>query len=217
MEDPNKLRTLSMVIEWGATVSVAAVENRKIKLAVQSGWKLVLNTILNAGAEYYLKSNGCDVAALLLQHSLEPAPSNLHFYKSDSVTEKIMESSGFEKAFGALVQTVLENPDINGLPREIYINFQKNEDTDLYYGIGKCKLTCAYTRENYGLRVKFMLEDEYDFDEIRTIRWNDVKKSVEIKLGLGNLANDLGLFAQISDVISPYWIYVKFEKTIELS
>ena len=62
-----------------------------------------------------------------------------------------------------------------------------------------------------------MMEDKYNFDEIRTIRKDDIKKTVEFKFGIGNLANDFGLLAQTSDVISPYWLYIEFDKTIALS
>lgn len=86
----------------------------------------------------------------------------------------------------------------------------------MYYGIGKCKLKYTCTKCLSAVRVKFSLEDKYDFDHIRTIQI-DMEQSVNFEFGLGNLANDFGLLSQKTGVISPYHIYVEFYKTIELS
>ena len=101
------------------------------------------------------------------------------------------------------------------MPETIGINFQTSGDTDLYYGIGKCEIKCAYTKSPSSIRIKFTIDDKYNFDEIRTIQ-RDVEQSVVFEFGLGNLANDLGLLSQVTDVISVYHVYVSFEKTINL-
>jgi hypothetical protein len=59
------------------------------------------------------------------------------------------------------------------------------------------------------------VEDEYDFDRIRSIS-GDVERVVRFNFSLGNLANDAGLFSQADGVISPYRISANFEKSIEM-
>ena len=95
------------------------------------------------------------------------------------------------------------------------MDFQKSGDTDLYYGIGKCSLKYSCERTPPSIRIKFNLEDKYNFDHIRSIE-GDVENFIRWNKGLGNLANDAGLFSQADGVLSVYSIYITFETTIEL-
>ena len=57
-------------------------DNRRVFQRIM--WKL--------GAEYYLRPKGYDVAALLLEHSIEKSPGNLYFSQSHWVAQKIINS-----------------------------------------------------------------------------------------------------------------------------
>lgn len=94
-----------------------------------------------------------------------------------------MGSKGFQDRFEILKHRVQENPDVRAWPDKMEVNFGDTGDTDLYYGIGKCEFVCAYTRTSSSVRVKFASKDICNFDEIRTIHWDKVKK-----LSLLNLA-----------------------------
>ena len=215
LKDPNKLRAFAVAMEAVAAVGVASISKRELDYAIKKGWQLLWNTIWDLGAECYLRPKGYDVAAMLLQHSLQRSPSDLHFSQSHWVTQKIMQSRGFKDAFTELERNIKGNPDIFSAPEKINLNFQNSGDTDLYYGIGKCEIKCAYTKSPSSIRIKFTIDDKYNFDEIRTIQ-RDVEQSVVFEFGLGNLANDLGFLSQVTDVISVYHVYVLFEKTIDL-
>ena len=66
------------------------------------------------------------------------------------------------------------------------------------------------------IQLKFEIDDKYDFDHIRLIS-GDMERFIVIEFEFGSLANDVGFLSQKTDVISPYHIYIEFEKTIELS
>ncbi len=215
LKDPNKLRTLALTVELIDAIGLAIITRQGLVYAIKKSWQLLWNTIWNLGAEYYLRPKGYDVAALLLQHSLNPSPSDLHFSQSHFVTQKIMRSKGFQRAFHELEKNILESPDMYASPGNFSVDFQETGDTDLYYGIGKCEFCYTCTRNFSSVRVKFTMNDKYNFDYIRTIG-RSVKQSVAFDFGLGNLANDFGLLSQETGVISPYYIYIEFEKTIDL-
>ena len=118
------------------------------------------------------------------------------------------------KVFGATVSGFF-TPDYERLLKDALKSIADQLERDLYYGIGKCEIKCAYTKTPSSIRIKFTIDNKYNFDEIRTIQ-RDVEQSVVFKFGLGNLANDLGLLSQATDVISVYHVYVSFEKTIDL-
>ena len=61
-----------------------------------------------------------------------------------------------------------------------------------------------------------MLKHKYNFDHIRSVSW-DIELGVKFHLGdFGNLANDAGLLSQADSVISIFYTYINFEKTIEM-
>ncbi|MBE6963604.1 MAG: hypothetical protein E7443_03245 [Ruminococcaceae bacterium] len=172
-------------------------------------WKL--------GAEYYLRPRGYDVAAFLLEHSIEKSPGNLYFSQSHWVTQKFINSKGFKKAYRELEKSIRENPVCNAVSGETTVNFGETGDTDLYYAIGRCavKYTCA--RSSSSVRIRFSIQDTYNFDHIRSISW-DIEPGVKTHFGdFGNVANDLGLLSQADSVISIFDTYINFEKTIELN
>ena len=215
LKDPNKLRTLALTVELIDAIGLSIITRHGFDYAIEKSWQLLWNTIWNLGAEYYLRPKGYDVAALLLQHSLKRSPSDLHFSQSHFVTQKIMRSKGFLRAFRELEKNILKNPDIYALPGSFSVNFQETGDTDLYYGIGKCEFYYTCTRSFSSVRVKFTMNDKYNFDYIRTIG-RSVTQSITFDFGIGNLANDLGLLSQETGVISPYYTYIEFEKIIDL-
>ena len=66
------------------------------------------------------------------------------------------------------------------------------------------------------MRIRFSIEDKYNFDHIRSISW-DIESGVKFHLGdFGNLANDAGLLSQADSVISIFHTYIDFEKTVEM-
>ena len=216
LKDPNKLRFLSVAVDAMAATGVAVISKRISTLndALKKWWRLLWNTIWDTGVEMLLKPKGCHAAALLLQHSLGNAPGDLHFSEIDMVAKKIMKTKKFRDMYSDMEKKIQENPETYAIDGSVDIDFQ-NEDTDLYYGIGKCKLKYVCTRYPNSVRVKFTIEDKYDFDDIRTIQV-DMNRIIT-DFGLGSIANDLGLLSQRTDVISPYHIFITFEKTIHLS
>ena len=217
LKDPNKLRFLSVAVDATATAGVAVISQRGRALndAVKKNWRLLWNVIWDLGAEYYLRPRGYDVAALLLQHSLENNPKDLHFSQSHWVTQKIVKSKGFRNAFAEIESGIRENPDTYVLPASININFQESGDTDLYYGIGKCKINCTSTKSPSSVLIKFTIDDIYNFDETRVVQVDSGQ--IITDFGLGSIANDLGFLSQRTKVISTYHSYIEFKKTIDLN
>ena len=220
LTDPNKVRSLSKCIDLYLLVKDLSNASRTQYWALRQALKVAMpvfeRTIWKLGAEYFLRRmKGYDVAALLLEHSLNKSPSNLYFYQSHWVTQNIMESNGFQKEFSTLKQRIQKDPEIYAVDGSVDIDFQ-GKDTDLYYGIGKCKLKYFCTRYPSSVQIEFTIDDKYDFDRIRTIR-GDMESFLAFEFELGNLANDAGLVSQADGVISVYRIIVSFEKTIELN
>ena len=116
------------------------------------------------GAENYLRKSGYDVAALLLEHSLESMPSTLHFSQSHWVAEKIMHSNGFQTAYQELEENIRKDPDNYAMSGEIEIDFQQTGDRDLYFGIGKCAIKYTCTRLDSNVIVHFEMKDLYNFE-----------------------------------------------------
>jgi len=213
LKNPNKLRLLNVIISSGAVPSDSL---RKIRENIKSGWWLFWDTIWKLGAECFLRPQGYNVAALLLEHSLEGLPRNLYFHQTHWATQKIIESKGFQREFSKLKRKIQQEPELYATDGSMdTINFQETGDTDLYYGIGKCtpKYTC--TRYPSSVRIDFTIDDTYNFDEIRTI--TKVDGQWVTNFGLGSIANDLGLLSQATKVISVYRIIVSFSQTIELN
>ena len=172
-------------------------------------WKLI-------AVDRFLPQRDCTVAALLLEHSLKKSPSNLHFLQSHWVTEKVIQSKGFEDAFEALERNIQNNPDVYAVNGKIDMDFQRSGDRDLYYGIGKCTIKYNCVRQPSSVDVKFFIDDRYDFDKFRTIR-GDAEQFIRIDPDIGPLANDAGLISQADGVISPSHIFITFKKTIDLN
>ena len=142
--------------------------------------------IWKQGAELYLRKNGYDVAALLLEHSLENPAGSLYFSESHWshwVTEKIMQSNGFQTAYQKLEENIREGPDTYAVPGEIEINFQETGDRDLYLGIGKCTIKYTCTRLDSNVIVHFEIKDLYNFEQIRSFH-GDADMIVKFNLGI---------------------------------
>jgi len=221
LTDKKKVGALSTTIDAAVAVAGDLIDCQGIVQALYNGleagrdllqcmaWKWI-------AVDWFLPQKDCKVAALLLEHSLEKAPSNLHFSQSHWVTEKVMRSNGFKKKFAELERSIQKNPDVYAVNGRLDMNFQESRDTDLYYGIGKCTILYNCIRHAASVHVKFFIEDRYDFDHIRTIR-GDVERFIIIDPDVGPLANDFGLISQADGVISNYHIFITFEKTIDLN
>jgi len=207
LKDPDKLQLLYEIDSSGYAPN--------LRKSIQNAWKVFWNTIWRSGIACILRPQHWDVAALLLEHSLEDSPSNLYFHQTHWVTQRIMESNGFQREFSKLKQRIQKDPEICAVDGSVNINFQETGDTDLYYGIGKCALKYTCTRYPTFVQIDFTMDDTYNFDEIRTISRDGEQFVVNIRFG--NMANDLGLLSQSTKVISVYRIIVSFEKTIELN
>ena len=127
-----------------------------------------------------------------------------------------MNSNGFKAAYRELERNIQENPDAYAVSDSIQMDFGGTGDTDLYYGIGKCKIKYTCIRSSSSVHIRFSIEDKYNFDHIRSISW-DIESGVKTHFDdFGNLANDAGLLSQADNVISIFHTYIDFEKTIEL-
>ncbi len=219
LTDADKLRQLDQTIDIAVSaldcVLGARGQIQGIHNALEKGRRDLQRTIWKLGAEYYLRPKGYNVAALLLEHSLEPSPSNLYFSQSHWVTQKIIQSRTFQNILCKLENLIKESPDTFATTGKIDADFQATGDTDLYYGIGRCSFKYTCTKLLSAVRIMFTMEDEYDFDHIRSIS-GDVNWIVAFHFSPGNLANDAGLFSQADGVISTYYLFVSFEKIIEL-
>lgn len=63
---------------------------------------------------------------------LESMPGTLHFSQSHWVTEKIMQSNGFQAAYQELEENIRKDPDTYAVPGKIEMDFQQTGDRDLY-------------------------------------------------------------------------------------
>ena len=220
MADPNKMRLLDQTVNAIASALDFAggpqSQIRELHDALEKGRREFQRTVWKLGAEYYLRPRGYDIAALLLEHSIESSPSNLYFSQSHWVTQKIMNSNGFKAAYRELERNIQENPDVYAVSGKIDMNFGETGDTDLYYGIGRCEIKYTCTRGPSSVRISFSIEDKYNFDYIRSVSW-DIESGIKFHLGdFGNVANDFGLLSQADSVISIFYTYINFEKTIEM-
>ena len=188
----------------------------KIKEVLYNNKKTIQRLIWKLGAEYYLRPRGYNVAALLLEHSLKSAPSDLYCSQMHWVPRKIMNSKGFKDAFSELEKKIKEDPDVYAVPGKLEMNFQKSGDTDLYYGIGKCDIKYTCIKQHSSVWVKFSTDDPYNFDEIRSISAN-IESGIQVHFAdLGNLANDAGLLSQADGVISTFSTHIQFAKIVRI-
>ena len=219
LTDPDKLRAFGLATDalFAALDTLHGPQSPlfELHIAFERIRRDLQRVIWKFGIKYFLQPRGYTVAALLLEHSLRQAPCDLHFSQSHWVTKKIMQSTGFRRAHEELKKYIREYPDTFSSTGTFDMDFQKSGDTDLYYGIGKCSLKYSCERTPPSIRIKFNLEDKYNFDHIRSIE-GDVENFIRWNKGLGNLANDAGLFSQADGVLSVYSIYITFETTIEL-
>ena len=178
--------------------------------------RAIQRLIWKLGAEYYLRARGYDVAAFMLEHSLEDSPSDLHLSQTNWITQKVMQSQSFVEKFQALERNIQQNPDRYAVKGALQINFQgKAGDRDLFLGIGKCAVAYTCVRTSSKVVVSCEIIDLYNFEELRSFG-GGVKSFVEFYISIGNLANDFGFLSQADGVISPYTTYINFQKVIEL-
>ena len=220
LANPAKMRLLDQTVDAIASAldfaSGPQRQIRKLHDTLEKSRQDLQRIIWKLGAEYYLRPRGYNVAALLLEHSIEKSPGNLHFSQSHWVTRKIMNSKGFKAAYGELEKNIQKNPDVYAVSGKIDMNFGETGDTDLYYGIGKCEIKYTCTGSPSSVRIKFSIEDKYNFDLLRSISW-DIQTGIKFHFDdFGNLANDAGLLSQADSVISIFYTYINFEKTIEM-
>jgi len=221
LTDAKKVAALSSTVD--ALVAVSGqlrgcrIQTQAIYTALEKNRNLLQRMAWKQLAvDRFLPQRGCTVAAMLLKHSLEEMPGNLHFTQSHEVTKKIIQSKGFTNAFIELKEKIQRNPNVYAVNGSIEMDFQKSGDTDLYYGIGKCTIGYNCIRRASSVTVKFFINDRYDFDKFRIIQ-GDARTIIALNRGIGSIANDAGLISQADGVISPYHIFITFEKTIHLS
>jgi len=218
LADPNKMRLLDQTVDAIASALDFAggpqSQIRKKHDALEKSRRELQRIIWKLGAEYYLRPRGYNVAALLLEHSIESSPSNLHFSQSHWVTQKIMQSNGFRQFYRNLENQIQQSPSESTMTGSELIVFG-NSDTDLYLGFGTCTAYYTCRRNLSSVEIDFTVYDEYDFDKIRSIS-GDVEHLIKSDFRIGNLANDAGLFSQADAVISKYEVFAKFQKTIPM-
>ena len=217
LSDPDKMRLLDQVV--GATIS--ALDFLSGSRGVM--WKLhdileksrhgIQKLIWHLGAEYYLRPHSYDVAALLLEHSLESFPSNLHFSQSHWVTQKIIQSNGFRQFYRNLENQIQQSAPESTMTGSELIVFGNTGDTDLYLGFGTCTVYYTCRKNLSSVQIDFTIYDEYDFDRIRSIS-GDIEHLIKFNFSIGNLANDAGLFSQADSVISKYEVFAEFQKEL---
>lgn len=170
------------------------------------------------GAENILRPDGCNVAAFMLEHSLETTPSDLHCPQTHWITQKIMQSNGFQRVLYVLERNIKRDPMRYASSGSFGINFQASNDRDLYLSIGNCSLKYTCKKTLSSVRIDFSIEDIYDFSEIRTFGTdeNGIFFKKNFKEEIGSWANDAGLFSQGDGVIHNYKTFITFSKTIPL-
>ena len=221
LTDPDRVRNVSKCIDL--YLFLKDVSNKfetqywAFRQALKVAMPVLEQTIWKLGAEYFLRRlKGYDVAALLLEHSLNKSPSNLYFPEAHCVTQKIMESTCFNTTFSSMIKIIQEFSGTCEVSGSINLDFQLHGDTDLYYAIGKCSLKYTCMKSPKTIQIEFKIDDEYNFDHIRSLR-GDLKRFITTKFEFGNLANDAGLISQADGVISNYHSFISFTKTIELN
>ena len=175
----------------------------------------VQRIIWKLGAELYLRPRGYDVAALLLEHSLDTSPTSLHFPEGHWVTRKFIQSNAFQAAFLGLQDKIRRKSDLFSFSGWFDLNFGQTGDRDLHYGIGKCRVYYSCHRLSSAAEIDFSAKDEYNFDELRSFEGS--KDTFIVFSGdIGTYANDFGLVSQADGVISPYSISISFSQTLPL-
>jgi len=220
LTDSDKVRSLSKCIDLYLFLkdSSSAFQTQywALRQALKVAMPVLERTVWKWGAEHYLRPRGYTVAALLLEHSLNKSPGNLYFPESHWVTQKIMKSQCFETTFSNMIKIIQEFSGTYEVSGSVDLDFQDYGDTDLYYGIGKCSLKYACTKSPTTVQISFTIDDEYNFDHIRSFR-GDAEHYIATEFELGNLANDAGLISQADGVISVYHSHISFKQTIELN
>ena len=218
LADTEKVQQLARVVDL-MTIALDFSTGRsqlwKMRSVLQGSCRELERTVWKLGPEYYLRPRGYDVAALLLEHSIEHSPSNLSFFESHWVTQKIMQSNGFREFYRTLESRIRQDIDAQTASGEDSIDFGESGDTDLYLGIGSCSIFYVWKRDLKSVHVEFLVYDRYDFDSLRSVK-GDVEHMIKFDFNIGNLANDAGLFSQADGGISKYSIFAKFRKTIRL-
>lgn len=164
----SNLRFLSLRAKTTPGISPAEIATDLTKVLLENR-KGIQRLIWKQGADLYLRKRGYDVAAFLLEHSIESIASNLHFSQSHWVTQKIMRSSGFQDAYRKLEETIKQDPDVYAASGKMEMNFQETGDTDLYLGIGKCAIKYTCVRHLSTVYVNFIVTHRRDVLCIRCV------------------------------------------------
>jgi hypothetical protein len=219
LADPDQMQKLDKTIAAmvSALDSLPSQQGKlsMIHYALKQYRREVQRIVWKLGAQFYLRPRGYEVAAMMLEHSLETSPSDFFFSGSHWVTEKVVRSNGFQRAYAELVKNIRKDPDRYATLGKIDMDFQATGDKDLYYGIGKCAIIYTYTWSAPIARLKFTLDDEYNFDELRSIS-GSVETFIQFNFTVGPLANDAGLLSEADTVLSRYKTHIEFTKTIVL-
>ncbi len=174
--------------------------------------KNIQRLIWKRGAEKILRAKGLDAAAFMLEHSLEKNPCDLYCGQTHWITQKILQSNGFQNAFSTLKKNLLQSLHTFIPVGSFGVNFQETGDQDLYLSIGKCDLKYVVFLNTSPIRIDFLIDDPYDFNEIRSFGVEDDVAFFNKELGA--LANDGALFSQGDRVITTYETHIRFSKIL---
>lgn len=189
--------------------------NNPVMYSDPSGYSLkdtVKEIICNTGVAF-LEERGWTLAAKMFEHAFWGGGKNFGLETSLLMISEIKKSSGFSNELKLTIMNNISNNTLvnQGLPGIFYINdfdyeFLENEP-NLHYSIQHADYDIVvFCMFDYCIAM-ITISDRYDFTDIRTIDEED-----GLEISLSNLANDLGYFLQISELIEPYdWSVTFFE------
>jgi len=177
-----------------------------LQTAILPYYGLPSTEIWQLGAEYYLRSQGSDISADFLVHSLPPDPPDLEFDDNSEVAKKIRESEEYKVK---LVE--VKDNSLNGylksdqLEEPIALEFSSG---DLSKSILHADLSYETVKiDDTTYEINVIIDDDYDFDLLLKKYGSDIFTTV---------VNNKAFFDQYLGVIDNYHIRVKMQETFTI-
>lgn len=157
--------------------------------AAKQLWEMIVREVLDR--------RGWSVAALLMRHSLKPAPGNLSFGENSIVSQKIKTSPEYRKIIDSLVANQRETNAYYDSYADIAY-----KTGDLFAAIGRARVYYRGTICKSGGRtfvdLDIVVKDDYDFHFLSSY-WKMSLDGV-----LATIANNMAWSDQYFDVITPF-------------
>jgi hypothetical protein len=154
-------------------------------------WRVVIRNVL--------EPRGWNVAAFLLDHSLQDNPGNLHFGQNHFVTTAIRNSTDYENKLQEIIRS--QQIGYQGYVTSDSIAFSSG---DLFAAIHAASFDyngwiCKRTDTSYKMDLDIKVSDDYDFHLLV-----DQYYAWDLEQILGTIANNMAWSDQFFEVINNY-------------